>query len=98
MSIARDKLGDIWFGSGQGVSSYNGTAWQVFTSDNTGLGTSFMTSGFRDPDGILWVGTDGDGVKRFDGHSWITYDATTGLAGDYVYSVLSDTRDAVVWH
>ena len=43
-----------------------------------------------DPEDVLWVGTWGGGVARFDGKHWANYTSRDGLAGDIVYSIAQD--------
>ena len=49
-----------------------------------------------DPNDVLWAGTWGGGVSRFDGKSWQNYTQKDGLAGDIVYAIAQGT-DGVLW-
>lgn len=48
------------------------------------------------PDGIVWAGTWGGGVSRFDGKRWINLTTQDGLAGNIVYSIAQDDK-GVFW-
>ncbi len=47
-------------------------------------------------DDVLWAGTWGGGVSRFDGETWTSFMRGDGLAGDIVYSIAQDP-DGVFW-
>lgn len=48
------------------------------------------------PDGVIWAGTWGGGVSRFDGKSWTNLTTKDGLAGNVVYSIARD-KQGVFW-
>ncbi len=47
-------------------------------------------------DGVIWAGTWGGGVSRFDGKRWSNYTVSDGLAGNIVYSMAQDAN-GVFW-
>jgi ligand-binding sensor domain-containing protein len=57
---------------------------------------NYVFSVHIDADDVLWAGTWGGGVARFDGEQWTNYTRTEGLAGDIVYSIAQD-QDGVLW-
>jgi len=48
------------------------------------------------PDDVLWAGTWGGGVTRFDGETWKNFTRADGLAGNIVYSIARDA-EGVLW-
>ncbi len=48
------------------------------------------------PDGVVWAGTWGGGVSRFDGKTWRNYTVKDGLAGNLVYAIAQDEQ-GVLW-
>lgn len=48
------------------------------------------------PDGVIWAGTWGGGVSRFDGKRWSNFTSLDGLAGNIVYSMVEDDK-GVMW-
>jgi ligand-binding sensor domain-containing protein len=48
------------------------------------------------PDGVIWAGTWGGGVGRFDGKQWTNFTSKDGLAGNIVYSMVQDDK-GVFW-
>lgn len=57
---------------------------------------SYVLSILAAPDGIIWAGTWGGGVARFDGKTWSNFTSKDGLAGDMVYSIARDSK-GVLW-
>ena len=49
-----------------------------------------------DEQDVVWAGTWGGGVSRFDGETWSNYTQRDGLAGDIVYSIAQDA-EGVLW-
>ena len=49
-----------------------------------------------DREGIVWVGTWGGGLGRFDGKTWTNYTTHEGLPGNHV-SMLHVARDGQLW-
>lgn len=45
-----------------------------------------------DPNDVLWAGTWGGGVARFDGTTWKNHTAKDGLGGDIVYSIAREAN------
>lgn len=50
----------------------------------------------EDRDGAIWFGTDGEGVRKYDGKTFTTYTTKNGLAGNMVRCILAD-RDGRIW-
>ena len=77
MTVYEDKAGIIWFGTGNGLSRYDGKSFQNFKNPNAPL---FYKEGnlnndintiIEDKTGKLWVGTRGDAFV-YDGEKFIT--------------------------
>jgi ligand-binding sensor domain-containing protein len=83
-AIAVAPDGAVWFGTWGGVSRFTSPAtstrgsWTTYTTED-GLPEDWaaevaMIEGLAvAPDGVVWAGTDNDGVSRFDGQAWTTY-------------------------
>ena len=92
MSLTLDGDGHLWIssghlymGGGHGLSRFDGAAWTVFDSRNSGLPHPWVRSVALDHEGYLWVGTD-SGLARFDGQEhWQVHDINnSGLPDDSV--------------
>lgn len=49
-----------------------------------------------DKDGIVWVGTWGGGLARFDGKKFINYTVRDGLSSNHVF-MLHEDRQGILW-
>ncbi|MBI4647989.1 MAG: hypothetical protein HY738_15735, partial [Bacteroidia bacterium] len=56
--MLQDKSGNLWFGTGGGVSKYDGKCFTHFT-EKQGLSNNIVWSILQDNSGNLWFGTDG---------------------------------------
>ena len=74
--------------------SLDGT-WTTFNSKD-GLAHDWVKTVFEDSRGVIWVGTVGRGVSRFDGENWASLDINDGLPGNYV-SAISEDSEGAMW-
>ncbi|WP_400073834.1 two-component regulator propeller domain-containing protein [Zobellia russellii] len=68
IAIEQDRLGQMWFGTRNGLNRYNGTNIDIFkyvSGDSTSLSNSDILSINEDSDGYIWVGTY-NGLNRYD--------------------------------
>jgi signal transduction histidine kinase/ligand-binding sensor domain-containing protein len=69
-SFVKDRSGNLWFATrGQGLWEYNtnnGKFKQYTTQQNNGLKTNYLLTLHQGYDGMLWAGTDGKFITRFD--------------------------------
>ena len=68
----------------------------VLTAGGASYNPNYVFSVAVAPDDVVWAGTWGGGVSRFDGSTWTNYTRRDGLAGDIVYQVLV-ASDGVLW-
>jgi two-component system, sensor histidine kinase ChiS len=67
--ILQDHLGFMWFGTQDGLNRFDGNEITIFKHDPNQPGSicdNFIQSIYEDDEGILWVGTFGGGLNRFD--------------------------------
>jgi ligand-binding sensor domain-containing protein len=88
-AVIEDSSGNLWFGTGQGVSRYDGVNWVTYDAAS-GTDLRYVTEIVEDSSGNLWFATL-LGVSRYDGVSWRKYTEDDGLADDYVLTVIEDS-------
>jgi ligand-binding sensor domain-containing protein len=93
-ALARDG-DDLWIGTELGLSLLHGGRFESL-SGRDGLPATSVRAILRDRQGILWVGTDGDGVARRQGRGFALYGERKGLAGNRV-RVIHEDRQGRVW-
>ena len=89
----------LWIGTEDGLNKFDleRETFSVYKneSDNpNSMSHSSVWSIHRDKNGILWVGTNGGGLNRFDEQSekFIHYTEKDGLAGNIVCGILEDNH------
>lgn len=76
----------VWIGTSNGILRYNLSTedQQVYTTKD-GLLSNMIHSITVGPDGVIWVGTYGGGLSRFDGKTWTAY-TPYGLGSTLTYA------------
>lgn len=67
--IVQDRHGFLWFATEDGLNRYDGVGFRVYKhnpKDPSSISESHILSLYVDPEGILWVGTFGGGLNRYD--------------------------------
>lgn len=59
---------------------------------NVAYNPNYIVSLAVDRDGIVWAGTWGGGLSRFDGSSWRSYTVQEGLPGNHVFMLHLDAK------
>jgi len=107
-AICEDNLGNIWMGTRSGLSSYNARSKTFLNvaridgnpfslADNVAFSLYFSKS-----DGILWIGTWGNGINYLDQHGRQTKhfpnnpDDLNSLNDNDVFSIFED-GEGIVW-
>ncbi|MEK7728166.1 MAG: two-component regulator propeller domain-containing protein, partial [candidate division KSB1 bacterium] len=107
LSLLEDRRGDLWIGTrGSGLSrmTHDRKGNPHFTHfrhdplDATTLGSNAVHSIYEDRAGVIWLGTGGGGLNRFDAArgAFKRYEmsatAPFGLRDSFVYAMLEDSR------
>ena len=105
LAILQDESGLMWFGTENGLNSYNGYDFEHFTRQRgnpDALGNDFIFDLAEDGGGNLWIATNGGGLAMLDRRTgrFTTYrhdpaDAAS-LGSNIVRRVLIDD-DGAVW-
>jgi len=54
---------------------------------------NYIVSMKVDKDGVVWAGTWGGGLARFDGKNWVNYTTAEGLPGNHVFMLHIDSKE-----
>jgi len=96
-TIVQDRQGNLWFGTDNGLSRFDGTNWVSYRQGNGShdlIGKRVLALHVDRLD-VLWVGTD-RGLMRIEGENWQRLTSADGLAEDKVYAILEDPQ-GVLW-
>ncbi len=63
---------------------------------NVAYNPNYIVSLVVDGDGVVWAGTWGGGLARFDGQRWTNYTTRDGLPANHVFMLYLDT-DGTLW-
>lgn len=97
-SATVDKLHNIrWFGTDKGLIAFGASSFTSYTM-NDFLSNNHVTSVAVGPDGMVYIGTQGGGVSRYDGVSGASPvdTAWSGIASDNVRAVFV-SKYGVLW-
>ncbi len=86
--IAQTPDGYIWIGSYAGLTKYNGSEFE-FVRDG---GIVNITAMLCDSKGRLWIGTNDDGIARYENGSFTFFTIEDGLPVNSIRSLEEDER------
>ena len=92
-NILQDSYGQMWFGGALLTSMDIETGKFTLYNDRTLMEYDVRTI-FEDSDGILWIGTEGGGLSKFERNqkTFINYNTNDGLPSDAVHAILEDNN------
>jgi len=70
-SIAEKNHGVMWFGTADGISTFDGELWDKHSTKD-GLIHPFVNDLAFDSSGAIWIATEG-GISVFDGSGWKSF-------------------------
>ena len=100
--ITQDNQGYMWFATKKGLFKYDGYQMNSYTNnpdDTNSIATNALEAICIDSSGILWIGTLGQGLERFDPATGIfTHfpNGPNGLSSNWVQALLVD-HEGVLW-
>jgi len=95
LAIYEERQGRLCVGTKTGFGCWDGASWRTYSTTN-GLSMNAVQAIADDPEGNLWLGTDGGGIDRFKDGRFTWFSKTNGLPSDTVASLLVDA-DGVLW-
>lgn len=102
-TLTSDSEGNIWVGTKEGVSSYDGSQWTTYSHTNSGLEMNESYGGrgvnaiFETSDGSIWIGTEHRGVSRVDGNDWATFKPGNSDLGARSVRAIAEGSDGSIW-
>ncbi len=103
-SVIQDERGFIWLGTQVGLDRFDGYGFKGFQyqpDKEQALSGNNLSALGLDPDGIIWIGTWGDGLLRLDPSTrkfrvfQNRSDEPDSLSEDRIQSLYADSRGAV---
>jgi ligand-binding sensor domain-containing protein len=90
-----DSNGTLYFGTGNGVSTWDGKVWKslIFEPGLYGLDVRALT---LDKDKNLWIGLFDKGVKKYNGTTWTSYTTKEGLSSNEIMCMATD-KAGTIW-
>ncbi len=102
--IIQDSLGFIWLATESGLCRYDGYKFVLFqhqTNDTSSISYNHVFSLLEGENGIIWVGTLGGGLNKFDSKTEkflrYTHDEfdTNSISNNNVYKVFEDSENTI---
>ncbi|MBT6030318.1 MAG: T9SS type A sorting domain-containing protein [Crocinitomicaceae bacterium] len=94
--LSIDVSDNIWFGTQNGVSFYDGSTWTSHSqATDSGLVDNNVKAIYVASNGNVWIGTD-FGISVYDGMSWTAYTESDGL-GDNRVNCITETVTGAIW-
>ena len=90
-AAAKDSAGNIWFGAFTKIYRFDGQDMNYFEEYSPDFSLSRITSLDIDKKNNIWIGLEGDGILKFDGHeNWELIESPLfhHNLGDYINAVL----------
>ncbi len=92
--IYSSKEGFLWIGGYTGLYRYDGTEFKRFMIQNETLPVNQIV---ENSDGLLWIGTNGDGLFQYDGSSFTEYSLNSNESGVHTIEDLYVAQNGRLW-
>ncbi len=90
-ALTQTADGYLWIGTQRGLARFDGVRFKIYNSSNTpALHSLAIDSLLPEPDGGLWITTDGGGLTRLRDGRFTTLGVADGLPTDRLRAVLLD--------
>ncbi len=83
--------------SGDTVNITTQVEWLAYTTANSGLPSNNIICVITDDAGVLWVGTDMDGLATFDGTDWVVYTTQNSQLPNNIIRAIAKEPDGTLW-
>jgi len=89
------KIIFIWVVSFTSIYSQQNPSWMHFNTDNSDLPSNTIQAIVVDSNDVKWIGTN-NGLSRFDGINWHTFDTSNGLVNNNITALAVDNLN-ILW-
>jgi len=97
LAVTKARDGSLWLGTGNGLSHYeNGHFTNYAIAKTAGAYGVRIDWVYEDRDGLLWLGSAGNGIGRFEQGRLFWAGTREGLNDNVVFSILED-RNGDFW-
>ncbi len=102
-TITEDRAGELWIGTLADLYSFDREAGRFTPHQGPGWSSVAVRSLFADETGLLWIGTQGAGLYRWDGTRFTSFQPQTSnprnASGGFIRSIYTDPAvdSGAVW-
>ncbi|NND63575.1 MAG: hypothetical protein HKN48_10345, partial [Flavobacteriaceae bacterium] len=101
-TMTLDSKGQIWVGTMDGLNIFDGSSFETLAIPKPQiekpepiLSHNRITSILEDKNGIMWIGTDGYGICKYDGQEFTHITTENGLADNNIAQIWQDSQGDV---
>ncbi len=100
-TILEDDSGRLWVGTAHGLFKFNIEEkefvhhYQANPVDSTSLGHNNVRDIYQDRSGVIWIGTRGGGINKFNPNTVFSYMYDTGSGSREVKDITNDTTGSI---
>jgi ligand-binding sensor domain-containing protein len=102
-SLTLDSKGIFWIGTTEGVYRFDGEKFTPFSIPKADIKDAVTVYSFgrissilKDKQGVLWFGTDGYGISKYDGRTFTHITKEDGLPGNNISDLMED-KNGNIW-
>lgn len=88
-----DSKGVLWFGTSAGIIRFDGTNFSKFYPHLKNLSETLSVQ--EDRKGNFWIGSNTNGLTKYDGNFFTHYTESNGLSNNSIMAMLVDRKDNV---
>ena len=87
--VLSDSKNRLWLSTSRGITLYNKGVLTPYLEGQE-INSSYILQSAEDKMGNIWFATFTDGLIRYDGKDWMSFDTADGLSADNIYSIIAD--------
>ncbi|MES2798824.1 MAG: two-component regulator propeller domain-containing protein [Bacteroidota bacterium] len=91
-SLYFNKENQCWINTNEGIFLYDNTQKIIELSEKNGLPMQAIQEIFEDNHGNIWLASEGKGLIRFTGKTFVYYNKNAGLSSDLYLSISQDRQ------